>query len=142
MDFATSVVPGWHTTIFPPYFVAGAIFSGFAMVLTLMLITRVVFKLEDYITLEHIALMNKIMMVTGSIVGVAYITEFFIAWYSQVEYEQYAFINRATGPYWWAYAGMVPSGTLQHCTHVHPVHYREHRYVVRALCNHRDFVAP
>src|SRR5206468_12988886 len=97
-DFATSLEPGWHTTIFPPYFVAGAIFSGFAMVLTLMLITRVVFKLEDYITLEHIALMNKIMMVTGSIVGVAYITEFFIAWYSQVEYEQYAFINRATGP--------------------------------------------
>jgi molybdopterin-containing oxidoreductase family membrane subunit len=112
MDFATSVVPGWHTTIFPPYFVAGAIFSGFAMVLTLMLITRVVFKLEDYITLEHIALMNKIMMTTGSIVGVAYITEFFIAWYSQVEYEQYCFINRATGPYWWAYASMMTCNVI------------------------------
>jgi Ni/Fe-hydrogenase subunit HybB-like protein len=112
MDFATSVVPGWHTTIFPPYFVAGAIFSGFAMVLTLMLITRVVFRLEDYITLEHIALMNKIMMVTGSIVGVAYITEFFIAWYSQVEYEQYCFINRATGPYWWAYLSMMSCNVL------------------------------
>jgi Ni/Fe-hydrogenase subunit HybB-like protein len=112
MDFATSVVPGWHTTIFPPYFVAGAIFSGFAMVLTLMLITRVVFRLEDYITLEHIALMNKIMMVTGSIVGVAYITEFFIAWYSQVEFEQYAFINRATGPYWWAYASMMTCNVI------------------------------
>ena len=112
MDFATSVVPGWHTTIFPPYFVAGAIFSGFAMVLTLMLITRVVFRLEDYITLEHIALMNKIMMVTGSIVGVAYITEFFIAWYSQVEFEQYAFINRATGPYWWAYAAMMTCNVI------------------------------
>jgi molybdopterin-containing oxidoreductase family membrane subunit len=112
MDFATSVVPGWHTTIFPPYFVAGAIFSGFAMVLTLMLITRVVFKLEDYITLEHIALMNKIMMITGSIVGVAYITEFFIAWYSQVEFEQYAFINRATGPYWWAYASMMTCNVI------------------------------
>ncbi len=112
MDFATSVVPGWHTTIFPPYFVAGAIFSGFAMVLTLMLITRVVFRLEDYITLEHIALMNKIMMVTGSIVGVAYITEFFIAWYSQVEYEQYCFINRATGPYWWAYASMMTCNVI------------------------------
>ena len=112
MDFATSVVPGWHTTIFPPYFVAGAIFSGFAMVLTLMLITRVVFKLEDYITLEHIALMNKIMMTTGSIVGVAYITEFFIAWYSQVEYEQYAFINRATGPYWWAYWTMMTCNVI------------------------------
>jgi Ni/Fe-hydrogenase subunit HybB-like protein len=112
MDFATSVVPGWHTTIFPPYFVAGAIFSGFAMVLTLMLITRIVFRLEDYITLEHIALMNKIMMVTGSIVGVAYITEFFIAWYSQVEYEQYCFINRATGPYWWAYASMMTCNVI------------------------------
>ncbi|GAB3723286.1 polysulfide reductase NrfD [Hymenobacter agri] len=112
MDFATSVVPGWHTTIFPPYFVAGAIFSGFAMVLTLMLITRVVFRLEDYITLEHIALMNKIMMVTGSIVGVAYITEFFIAWYSQVEFEQYAFINRATGPYWWSYASMMTCNVI------------------------------
>jgi molybdopterin-containing oxidoreductase family membrane subunit len=112
MDFATSVEPGWHTTIFPPYFVAGAIFSGFAMVLTLMLITRVVFRLEDYITLEHISLMNKIMMVTGSIVGVAYITEFFIAWYSQVEYEQYCFINRATGPYWWAYASMMTCNVL------------------------------
>jgi hypothetical protein len=71
-----------------------------------------VFKLEDYITLEHIALMNKIMMVTGSIVGVAYITEFFIAWYSQVEYEQYAFINRATGPYWWAYASMMTCNVI------------------------------
>jgi Ni/Fe-hydrogenase subunit HybB-like protein len=97
------VIPGWHTTIFPPYFVAGAIFSGFAMVLTLMIITRKTFKLEDYITLEHVESMNKVIILTGSIVGVAYITEFFIAWYSGVEYEQYAFINRATGPYWWAY---------------------------------------
>jgi molybdopterin-containing oxidoreductase family membrane subunit len=128
MDFATSVVPGWHTTIFPPYFVAGAIFSGFAMVLTLMLITRVVFKLEDYITLEHIALMNKIMMTTGSIVGVAYITEFFIAWYSQVEYEQYAFINRATGPYWWAYWSMMT------CNVISPqlVWFRRIRYSILA----------
>lgn len=107
MDFATSVIPGWHTTIFPPYFVAGAIFSGFAMVLTLMIITRKVFKLENYITLEHIESMNKVITLTGSIVGVAYITEFFIAAYSGVEYEQYAFINRATGPYWWAYWSMM-----------------------------------
>lgn len=107
MDFATSVIPGWHTTIFPPYFVAGAIFSGFAMVQNLMLITRVVYKLEDYITIEHIESMNKVITLTGSIVGVAYITEFFIAWYSGVEYESYAFINRATGPYWWAYATMM-----------------------------------
>jgi molybdopterin-containing oxidoreductase family membrane subunit len=107
MDFATSVIPGWHTTIFPPYFVAGAIFSGFAMVLTLMLVTRKVYNLEDYITINHIELMNIIIMITGSIVGVAYITEFFMAWYSGVQYEQYAFINRAFGPYWWAYAAMM-----------------------------------
>ncbi|WP_210463980.1 MULTISPECIES: NrfD/PsrC family molybdoenzyme membrane anchor subunit [Rufibacter] len=112
MDFATSVIPGWHTTIFPPYFVAGAIFSGFAMVLTLMIITRKTFKLEDYITLEHVESMNKVITLTGSIVGVAYITEFFIAWYSGVEYEQYAFINRATGPYWWAYWSMMTCNVI------------------------------
>jgi molybdopterin-containing oxidoreductase family membrane subunit len=112
MDFATSVIPGWHTTIFPPYFVAGAIFSGFAMVLTLMLVTRKVYKLEDYITITHIETMNKIIMLTGSIVGVAYITEFFMAWYSGVEYEQYCFINRATGPYWWAYWSMMTCNVI------------------------------
>lgn len=107
MDFATSVIPGWHTTIFPPYFVSGAIFSGFAMVLTLLLVTRKVFHLEDYITIQHIEMMNIIIIVTGSIVGIAYITEFFIAWYSGVPPEFYAFYNRATGPYWWAYATMM-----------------------------------
>lgn len=112
MDFATSVIPGWHTTIFPPYFVAGAIFSGFAMVQNLMLITRVVYRLEDYITLEHIESMNKVITLTGSIVGVAYLTEFFIAWYSGVEYESYAFINRATGPYWWAYWTMMTCNVI------------------------------
>jgi Ni/Fe-hydrogenase subunit HybB-like protein len=112
MDFATSVIPGWHTTIFPPYFVAGAIFSGFAMVLTLMIITRKVFKLEDYITLEHVESMNKVIILTGSIVGIAYTTEFFIAWYSGVEYEQYAFINRAFGPYWWAYWSMMTCNVI------------------------------
>jgi molybdopterin-containing oxidoreductase family membrane subunit len=106
-DFATSVIPGWHTTIFPPYFVAGAIFSGFAMVQTLLIIMRKVSHLEDYITVQHIELMNIVIMVTGSIVGCAYITELFIAWYSGVEYEQYAFLNRATGPYWWAYLLMM-----------------------------------
>ena len=106
-DFATSVIPGWHTTIFPPYFVAGAIFSGFAMVQTLLIIMRKVSNLEAYITVQHIELMNIIIMVTGSIVGCAYITELFIAWYSGVEYEQYAFLNRATGPYWWAYLLMM-----------------------------------
>jgi Ni/Fe-hydrogenase subunit HybB-like protein len=106
-DFATSVIPGWHTTIFPPYFVAGAIFSGFAMVLTLMLITRKLFKLEDYITIEHIESMNKVILLTGTIVGVAYLTELFIAWYSGYVYEQFAFFNRALGPYWWSYFGMM-----------------------------------
>ena len=106
-DFATSVIPGWHTTIFPPYFVAGAIFSGFAMVNTLLIIMRKVSNLEDYITIQHIELMNIVIMITGSIVGVAYITELFVAWYSGVEYEQYAFLNRATGPYWWAYWAMM-----------------------------------
>lgn len=111
-DFATSVIPGWHTTIFPPYFVAGAIFSGFAMVLTLMIITRKVFKLEDYITIGHIELMNIVIIITGSIVGIAYITEFFMAWYSGVEAEQYAFINRAFGPYWWAYWAMMTCNVI------------------------------
>ena len=106
-DFATSVIPGWHTTIFPPYFVAGAIFSGFAMVQTLLIIMRKVCNLEAYITVQHIELMNIVIMITGSIVGCAYITELFIAWYSGVEYEQYAFLNRATGPYWWAYLLMM-----------------------------------
>ncbi|WP_226390563.1 NrfD/PsrC family molybdoenzyme membrane anchor subunit [Penaeicola halotolerans] len=111
-DFATSVIPGWHTTIFPPYFVAGAIFSGFAMVLTLMIITRKVYKLEDYVTMTHIELMNIVIIITGSIVGIAYITEFFIAWYSGVAAEQYAFINRATGPYWWAYWSMMTCNVI------------------------------
>lgn len=112
MDFATSLEPGWHTTIFPPYFVAGAIFSGFAMVQTLLLVARKVLGLENYITMFHVESMNKIIILTGSIVGVAYITEFFIAWYSGVEYEQYAFINRATGPYWWAYWTMMSCNVI------------------------------
>ncbi len=111
-DFATSVIPGWHTTIFPPYFVSGAIFSGFAMVLTLMLVTRKVYHLEDYITIKHIEYMNIVIILTGSIVGVAYLTEFFMAWYSGVPTEQYAFINRATGPYAWAYWIMMTANVI------------------------------
>jgi Ni/Fe-hydrogenase subunit HybB-like protein len=106
-DFATSILPGWHTTIFPPYFVAGAIFSGFGMVLTLMIITREVMNLKDYITLEHIDAMAKVTMVTGMMVGFAYATEFFIAWYSGSYWERYIFLNRAFGPYWWSYWAMV-----------------------------------
>jgi molybdopterin-containing oxidoreductase family membrane subunit len=106
-DFATSMVPGWHTTIFPPYFVAGAIYSGFAMVLTLGLIARRVYHLEHIITLNHLDKMAKIMLVTGSMVGYAYGMEFFIAWYSGNQYEAFTFINRALGPYAWAYWIMI-----------------------------------
>ncbi len=111
-DFATSVIPGWHTTIFPPYFVAGAIFSGFGMVATLLVVARKVMNYENYITIGHLEAMTKIIMVTGSLVGIAYLTEFFIAWYSVVEYEQYAFLNRAFGPYWWAYWSMMSCNLL------------------------------
>jgi molybdopterin-containing oxidoreductase family membrane subunit len=106
-DFAVSVVPGWHTTIFPPYFVAGAIFSGFAMVMTLLIIVRKVLHLEDYITVRHLENMCKIIMATGLMVGYAYASEFFIAWYSGSPFERFAFINRAFGPYAWAYWIMV-----------------------------------
>ncbi|HNL07194.1 MAG TPA: polysulfide reductase NrfD, partial [Chitinophagales bacterium] len=125
-DFATSVIPGWHTTIFPPYFVAGAIFSGFAMVLTLMLIARKVMSLENYITVAHVESMNKIIVLTGSIVGIAYITEFFTAWYSVNTFERWVFIrNRVAdpyifgplfgvepAPYWWAYWSMMTCNVI------------------------------
>ncbi len=111
-DFATSVIPGWHTTIFPPYFVAGAIFSGLAMVLTLMLIARRTMHLEDYITVRHVGAMCKLIIAMGGIVGTAYATEFFIAWYSGNEYELFAFVNRAMGPYAWAYWTMVSCNVL------------------------------
>lgn len=111
-DFAVSLVPGWHTTIFPPYFVAGAIFSGFAMVVTLMVITRELFGLKNYITLNHLEKMNKIIMATGMMVGYAYACEFFIAWYSGSSYEAFTFINRAFGPYWWAYWIMASCNVL------------------------------
>jgi molybdopterin-containing oxidoreductase family membrane subunit len=111
-DFATSVIPGWHTTIFPPYFVSGAIFSGLAMVLTLMLIARKTMRLENYLTSRHIDSMCKLIIGTGGIVGLAYATEFFIAWYSGNEYERFVFINRALGPYAWAYWTMVSCNVL------------------------------
>ena len=111
-DFAVSIIPGWHTTIFPPYFVAGAIFSGFAMVMTLLILARRIYGIENIITIDHLEKMAIITLLTGTMVGFAYITEFFIAWYSQVEYEQYAFINRATGPYAWAYWIMMSCNLL------------------------------
>jgi molybdopterin-containing oxidoreductase family membrane subunit len=111
-DFAVSQLPGWHTTIFPPYFVAGAIFSGFAMVLTLMIPARKFLGLKDIVTVKHIENMNKIILVTGSMVGYAYAMEFFVAAYSGNEYEGFTFINRAFGPYWWAYWIMVSCNVI------------------------------
>jgi molybdopterin-containing oxidoreductase family membrane subunit len=111
-DFATSVLPGWHTTIFPPYFVAGAIFGGFAMVLLLLIPSRELFPyMKDFITLRHLENMAKIILMTGMMVGFAYSMEFFIAWYSGNEYEAHVFkYNRASparAPYWWAYWTMI-----------------------------------
>ena len=111
-DFATSVLPGWHTTIFPPYFVAGAVFSGFAMVTTLGIIVRRIFHIEHIITLRHLDNMAKIMLTTGLMVGYAYSIEFFMAWYSGNEYEIFIFINRATGPYAWGYWIMISCNVL------------------------------
>lgn len=111
-DFAASLLPGWHTTIFPPYFVAGAIFSGFGMVLTLMLPLRAIFGLHDLITQYHIDCMCKIILATGSMVGYAYSMEFFIAWYGANPYEGFAFINRAFGPYAWAYWIMITCNVI------------------------------
>jgi molybdopterin-containing oxidoreductase family membrane subunit len=102
-DFSIGIVPGWHTTIFPPYFVAGAIYSGFAMVLTLAIPIRAVYGLGDFITMRHLENMAKVMLVTGLIVAYGYGTEAFIAWYSADQYELFVPINRATGPYWWTY---------------------------------------
>ncbi len=102
-DFAVAQLPGWHTTIFPPYFVAGAIFGGFAMVVTLAVPARQMWGLKNFITMRHLENMNKIILLTGSIVGYAYIMEFFIAWYSGAMYESFAFINRAFGQHSWAY---------------------------------------
>ena len=111
-DFAISLLPGWHTTIFPPYFVAGAIFSGFAMVITLAIPTRKIFGLEDFITVTHLERMAKIILLTGSMVGYAYAMEFFIAWYSANPYEQFVFMNRAFGPYAWAYWIMIACNVI------------------------------
>ena len=111
-DFAVANLPGWHTTIFPPYFVAGAIFSGFGMVLTLLLPLRAIFGLHDLITQKHIDNMCKIILATGSMVGYAYSMEFFIAWYGANSYEGFAFINRAFGNYWWAYWIMISCNVI------------------------------
>jgi molybdopterin-containing oxidoreductase family membrane subunit len=111
-DFATAQLPGWHTTIFPPYFVAGAIFSGFAMVNTLLIPARQFFGLKGLIEIRHLEQMNKIILATGTMVGYSYAMEFFIAWYGASPYEQFTFINRAFGPYAWAYWTMVSCNVI------------------------------
>jgi Ni/Fe-hydrogenase subunit HybB-like protein len=134
-DFATSVVPGWHATIFPPYFVAGAIFGGFAMVLTLMLPVREIYGLQDLLTWKHIDNMAKIILLTGSIVGYAYLSELFIAWYGGNKFELDAFMLRIKdGPYVWAYVAMM------FCNVVSPQIFwfkrmRQNWFVVFLVCN-------
>lgn len=107
MDFAVSMVPGWHSTIFPPYFVAGAVFSGFSMVVTLSIPLRKIYRLDDFITMRHLDAMAKIMLATGSIVAYGYISELYFAYYSGNEYERYVVLNRALGPYAWSYWALI-----------------------------------
>jgi Ni/Fe-hydrogenase subunit HybB-like protein len=111
-DFAVSVLPGWHTTIFPPYFVAGAIFSGFAMVLTLTIPIRKAYGLEDFVTMRHLDNMAKVILATGLIVAYGYLMEAFAAWYSANQFEQYMYINRLTGPYWPTFAALIVCNIL------------------------------
>ncbi len=136
------MIPGWHTTIFPPYFVAGAIFSGFACVMTLLMIARWALNLQNLITIKHLENMNKIILVTGSMVGYAYACEFFIAWYSGNMYERFTFLNRAFGPYCVGLldddhvqrahpaALLVQGDAHQHPGDVHHQHHHQHRHVV------------
>lgn len=112
MDFAASIIPGWHSTIFPPYFVAGAVFSGFAMVLTIAIPLRYVFGLHDLITMTHFNNMAKVILATGMIVAYGYLSEFFMAWYSGNQYEQFAFTNRAFGPYSPAFWTMITANVV------------------------------
>jgi molybdopterin-containing oxidoreductase family membrane subunit len=106
-DFTVAIVPGWHSTIFPPYFVAGAIYSGFAMVLVLAIPLRAMYGLGDLITMRHLDNMAKVMLATGQIVAYSYLFEAFISWYSGNQYEIYAIWNRLTGPYRWTYYGLI-----------------------------------
>jgi molybdopterin-containing oxidoreductase family membrane subunit len=107
LDFAVSVIPGWHATIFPPYFVAGAIYSGFAMVMTLAIPIRTAYGLEDFITMRHLQNIAKVMLATGLIVGYGYVMEAFMAWYSANEYERFMMVNRMAGPYAPAYWALI-----------------------------------
>ena len=148
------IVPGWHTTIFPPYFVAGAIYSGFAMVLTLAIPIRAIYGLQDFITLRHLQNMAKVMLVTGLIVAYGYMVEAFIAWYGGNAYEGFMIWNRMTGPYapfYWALISATSSfrrfcGSRSVRTNVagavRGVADRQRRHVARALHHHRHQPAP
>ncbi|HSS79240.1 MAG TPA: NrfD/PsrC family molybdoenzyme membrane anchor subunit [Thermoanaerobaculia bacterium] len=111
-DFAIGIVPGWHATIFPPYFVAGAIYAGFAMVLTLTIPLRAIFHMQDFITIRHLQNMGKVMLATGLIVVYGYATEFFFAWYSGHHIERFTFLNRVTGPYRYYWFSLVVCNLL------------------------------
>ena len=112
MDFAIAIVPGWHSTIFPPYFVGGAIFSGFAMVLTLVIPLRAVYRLHAYITDRHLELMAKVLLATGWIVTYGYFSEFFTAWLSNDRFERFMAVNRMVGPYATAFWGLIACNVL------------------------------
>ena len=150
-DFAVAALAGWHTTIFPPYFVAGAVYSGFAMVLTLAIPIRKFYHLEDLVTLRHLDNMAKVMLATGSIVAYGYGMEVFMAWYSASHWEFFMMWNRMFGPMGWAYWMLILTNIAIPLTTlwsrklrvnvgvpVHAVVHREHRHVVRALRHRRD----
>jgi molybdopterin-containing oxidoreductase family membrane subunit len=156
-DFAVGIVPGWHATIFPPYFVAGAIYAGFAMVLTLSIPLRKFYGLEDFITMRHLKNMSKIMLATGLIVGYGYMMETFMAWYSGNTYEQYMILNRFKGPYavmyWslvacnivipqilWAKWARNSVATLFIVSLVVSVGMWLERYIIIVVSLHRDFL--
>ncbi len=107
LDFAVSIIPGWHSTIFPPYFVAGAIFAGFAMVLTITIPLRAFYRLHDFITMRHIENMAKVTLVTGLVVAYGYLVEIFMAFYSGEKFEAFFITNRAQGPYWWSFWALM-----------------------------------
>ena len=153
-DFSVGIIPGWHTTIFPPYFVAGAIYAGFAMVLTLAIPLRRMYGFEDFITMRHLENMAKVTLVTGLIVVYGYAMEVFFGYYSANQYEKFMIQNRMFGPYAWSYwmlifcNGIVPQmlwiKSLRTNTDlaVHHVARRQRRHVARALRHHRDVAAP
>ena len=153
-DFSIGMIPGWHATIFPPYFVAGAIYAGFAMVLTLAIPLRIIYGLEDFITMRHLENMGKVMLVTGLIVGYGYVMEVFFGCYSANQYEGFMIWNRMTGPYapfYWAlifcniFVAAVPVDQArphQPADALRHLDDRERRHVARALRHRRHQPAP